>query len=266
MPLRRILRDHRTGRRRPGERQVIDAGVRGERAARLAPESGDDIERALGESDFRREFRDPQQRQARVLGRLDHAGVARRERPADAAPEDLHRIVPRDDVPGHAVRLAPGQHRVTGRIGNRLAVQLVGRPRVELEVARAGGGIGPRLLHRLAAVARLDPREFVGVIRDRARQRHQLPPAFGGRELSPCAVERRARGLHRGVDVGRVTSRDRRERLAVRRVDHRQFLAGQRRAEGAGDEVAGGGADRERRMGGVHAPIVGQQSKGVRLD
>ena len=47
-----------------------------------------------------------QQRQAGVLGRLDHAGVAGGERRAGAAAEDLHRIVPRDDVAGDAVRLA----------------------------------------------------------------------------------------------------------------------------------------------------------------
>ena len=58
------------------------------------------------------ELGDAQQRQARVLGRLDDAGVARRERAADRAPEDLQRIVPRNDVAGDAVRLAPRQHRV----------------------------------------------------------------------------------------------------------------------------------------------------------
>ena len=215
--LRRFLRDQRAGRRRAGERQVVDARMLREREPGLAAEPGDDVERAVGEAGAGRELGDAQERQARVLGRLDDARVARRERAAHAAPEDLHRVVPRDDVAGDAVRLAPRQHRVAGRVGNRLAVQLVGRAAVELEVARARDDVGARLLHRLAAIARLEPRELVGVVGDRARERHEPAALLDRRELAPRAVERRARGAHGRVDV-RPRRRARSTRTACRRT------------------------------------------------
>ena len=166
----------RAGRGRARERHVLDAGMRGERRAGHAAETGDDVERALGQADLRGELGDTQQRQARVLGRLHDTGVARRERTADRAAEDLQRIVPRNDVAGDAVRLAPGQHRVARRIGNGVARELVGRAAVELEIARAGRDIGARLAQRLAAVARLEQRELVRMIEDGARE---LAPAGG---------------------------------------------------------------------------------------
>jgi hypothetical protein len=62
-----------------------------------------------------------------------------------------------------AVRLAPGQHGVTRRVGNRFAGELVRRAAVELEVAGAGCDIGTRLLERLAAIACFDLRELFGM-------------------------------------------------------------------------------------------------------
>ena len=139
-------------------------------AASAAPasraEPGDDVERARGQARVRGELATRKQRQARVLGRLDDARVARGERAADRAAEDLHRIVPRNDVAGDAVRLAPRQHGVAVGVGNRLAVQLVAGAAVELEVAGAAPRVGARLLQRLAAVARLEQRELVGVVDD----------------------------------------------------------------------------------------------------
>ena len=218
MPLRRLLRDRRARRRRAGERDVVDAGVRGERRARLAAEPGDDVERAVGQPAAGRELGDAQQRQARVLGRLDDAGVAGGERAADAAPEDLQRVVPRDDVAGDAVRLAPGEHRVALGIRQRLAVELVAGAAVELEVAGAGDDVGARLRHRLAAVARLEPGELVGVVGDRARQRRELAPLVRRRQPAPRTVERAPapRGPPRRRPARR---RARSRRTACRRTD-----------------------------------------------
>ena len=67
-----------------------------ERRARLLAEPGHDIERAFGKPGLRRELREPQRREAGVLGRLHHAGVADRERGGDGAAEHLARIVPRE--------------------------------------------------------------------------------------------------------------------------------------------------------------------------
>ena len=62
---------------------------------------------------------------------------------------------------GDTVRFAQREHRVTLLIGQCFAVQLIAGASVELEVARAGGGIGARLFQRLAAVARFELRQFL---------------------------------------------------------------------------------------------------------
>ncbi len=155
------LRHAPSGVRRTGERDVVDARVLRQRLPGLCPQAGDDVQGAGGQAGLRAEFGRAKQRQAGILGRLHHAGVARRERRAHRSPEDLHRVVPRNDVAGHAVRLADRHHRVAVLVGNGLAVQLVGRSRVVLEVARERGRVGASLADRLAGVARFELREFL---------------------------------------------------------------------------------------------------------
>ena len=82
---RRPRRPTRRSRGDPVNETMLDAGMRGERRARLAAEAGDDVERAVGQADLRGELGDAQQRQAGVLRRLHHARVAggeRRRRPS----------------------------------------------------------------------------------------------------------------------------------------------------------------------------------------
>ena len=116
VPLRGCAGDRRAGRRRACERQVLDAAMQGERRAGLVTQTGDDVERALRQADARGQLGHPQQRKTGILGRLHDAGVAGGKRSADGAPEDLQRIIPRNDVAGDPVRLAPGQHRVPGGV------------------------------------------------------------------------------------------------------------------------------------------------------
>ncbi len=239
--LRGRLRDRGAGNGGTGERDVIDAGMRGQRRAGLGAVPRDDVQRAFRKADLGREFGDAQQRQARVLRGLDHAGVACGEGGADAAAEDLHRVVPRHDVPGHAVRLADREHRHAGLVRDGLAVQLVGRAGVVLEVARDGGRIGSPLLQRLAGRARLELREFFVVRGDGLRQLHQQPPALGGGHAAPRPVERVADGAarrgHGRVDVRGGAARDAGESLAVRGIDHVDRLSGRRRDPAVVDEV-----------------------------
>jgi hypothetical protein len=63
-----------------------------------------------------------------LLGRLQHAGVAGGERRADRAADDLHRVVPRDDVAGDAVGLAQGVDGVAGAKGMVSPVSLSAAP------------------------------------------------------------------------------------------------------------------------------------------
>jgi GNAT superfamily N-acetyltransferase len=121
-------------------------------SAAPASPSRHDVQRAGREAGLLGDAREGQRGEAGLLGRLEHAGIAHRQRRADAAAEDLHRVVPGHDVAGHAVRLAPGERGVAVQVGDRLAMHLVGRAAVELEVARQRDGIGAALLERLADI------------------------------------------------------------------------------------------------------------------
>jgi hypothetical protein len=55
-------------------------------------------------------------------------------------------------------------------------MQLVRGASVELEVARARRDVRPRLLQRLAAVARLDQRQLLGAVEDRQSEPRERAP------------------------------------------------------------------------------------------
>jgi hypothetical protein len=215
--------------------------MRRQRGARFGAVARDDVERAFREPDLRGEFGDAQQRQAGVLGGLHHARVARGERRSDAAAEDLHRVVPRNDVPGDAVRFTHRQHRHSRLVRNGFSVQLVGGARVVLEVAGDRGGVGASLLQRLAGRARFELREFLVLRRHRRGELHQQATALRGRHPAPRSVERLAhRSARRGdrrIDVGGRAAGDPRERTAVGGIDDVDRLSGRRRDPSVADEV-----------------------------
>jgi hypothetical protein len=151
---------------------------------------------------------------------LTTAGIAGGQRAPDRAAEDLRRVVPGHDVAGDAVRHAQRHHRAAGRVGDGLAVQLVGGAAVVLEVARAGGDVHARLLDGLAGVAAFQFGQLGVALRDERGQAGQRAPALGGRHATPGPVEGAPRGGHRVVDVAPVTARQRREGPAGGRVDH----------------------------------------------
>ncbi|KAG1241180.1 hypothetical protein G6F68_016944 [Rhizopus microsporus] len=110
MVFRGGVRHHLARLRRTGERDVVDARMRGQRSAGFMAVAGDDVQRAGGQAHFGGDLGQLQQRQARVFGGLDHAGVARGQRRANATAEDLQGVVPGHDVARHAMRFAYGQH------------------------------------------------------------------------------------------------------------------------------------------------------------
>ncbi|KAG0736682.1 hypothetical protein G6F24_018247 [Rhizopus arrhizus] len=89
MVFRGGVRHHLARLRRTGERDVVDARMRGQRSAGFMAVAGDDVQRAGGQAHFGGDLGQLQQRQARVFGGLDHAGVARGQRRANATAEDL---------------------------------------------------------------------------------------------------------------------------------------------------------------------------------
>ena len=231
------LLDQRADLGAAGEADVVDAGVARQRVAHLVAVAGDDVERPGGEAHFGRQLRHADQRQARVFGGLDHAHIARRQRAAYAAAKDLHGVVPGDHMARDAVGLAPGEHAVAVRVGDGLAVELVARTGVELEVARQRNRVGPRLLGGLAAVALLQRRQLVRMLQDLGRELLQQSAAFHRGQLLPHRVVALAGCMHRRVDVVGVAALDLVEGLAVGRVDHRDRAARGRGHRGVGDVV-----------------------------
>ena len=164
-----------------------------------------------GKPDAGGELGDAQQRQARVLGRLHHAGVAGGERAADRAAEDLQRIVPRNDVAGDAVRLAPGQHRVARRDteSSRRGACRRRRRRTRSSARRRRRRRAPAS----AACRSRAPRAARARRRDRAIARDERARAarpFSAGASRPQAPSRAACAARdRGVDVGGGAARDR---------------------------------------------------------
>ena len=104
--------------------------------------------------------------------------------------------------------------------GERVAVQLVGGAAVIFEIARDGDGVGARLFHRLAGVARLELRDFVGVVFDEARRacESSRPRSEARRAGSRRRLEGAARGGDGEIDVGLVARGDRGERRRLPRA------------------------------------------------
>ena len=143
-------------------------GCAPQRCARFLAQARHDVERPGRQAGASAMRAKASAREAGLLGRLEHAGVAHRQRRADAAADDLHRVVPRHDVRRHAVRLAQRERGVAVGEGNGLAVHLVGGAAVELEVARQRHRVGAALLQGLADIQRLEPRQFVGLLQHSA--------------------------------------------------------------------------------------------------
>ena len=198
-----------------GKADVVNARMAGECIADFVAVAGDDIERAGRKTDFRGQFRHAQQRQTSVFRRFDDADIARRQRAGHAAAKNLHRVVPRNDMAGHAVRLAPGHHAVAVEIGNGVAVQLVASAGVKLEIAGQRQRIGPGLLGGLAAVALLDQGQFFGMLDDFDGQPHQQPAAFSGAEPAPDQRKAVAGAAHCHVNIVRIAALNLVKDLAV---------------------------------------------------
>jgi hypothetical protein len=178
-----------------------------------------------------------QRRQAGVFRGLEHRRVAGRQRTHHRAAEHLRRVVPGQDVRGHAVGLAQHHHVEVVQVGDLLAVQLVGRTAVVLEVARRHADVVARLADRLAGVACFQLRQILVLIQDELGHAHQHPPAFGGGAAAPLAVHGRAGGGHGAVDVGGRAAGNLVEGCARARVDDRQGVAVRGGEPLAADEV-----------------------------
>ena len=224
---------------RAGEGDVLNAGVFGERGARFGAEAGHDVERAGGQAGLLGEISKGERGEAGFFCRLENAGIAHRQRRADRAADDLHRVVPWYDMAGHAIGFAQCVDGVAFEIGDGFAMHLVRRAAVEFAVARQRDHVVAGLGEGFAHVERFEQGERVGVLEHKLAKTGEDAAAFHGGGGAPVALSRAVGGGDGGVDVGRGATCDGGKRGAVGRVDQVERVAGGGRHPGAVDQAEG---------------------------
>ena len=182
---------------RAGERDLVDAGVARRARRPVSPAPGDDVDHARRQVGLLADLGEGQRGERRGLGRLQHDGVAARQRRRDLPRQHQQREVPRDDLPGTR-RAAAGRGRARRRPACRPSrrSRRSGRP-------TSGRSTSRDLLDRLAVVDA-----------SRARPARASAPGWCGRcgrgtwPAPPRSEPAQPRcgpagGGHGGVDVGR---------------------------------------------------------------
>ena len=201
---------------RAGEGDLVDVGVRHDRAAGVAG-AGDDVDDARREVGLLADLGEEQRGQRGGLGRLEDDRVAARQGRGDLPRQHQQREVPRDDLAGDAER------------GRAVAgvLELVGPAGVVEEVRGDDRDVDvARLLDRLAVVDRLQDGELAAALLDDPGDAVEVLGALGARHPRPDAGVGAAGGLHGRVDVGVAGLGDLGEHLLGGGVDRLERLAG----------------------------------------
>ncbi len=234
--------------------------MRRKRGARFLAQAWHDIERAGGKARLPRQIGERERGEAGFLRRLQDAGVAHRQRRADGAAGDLHRIIPRHDVAGDAVRLAQSVNGVAVEVGDRLAHDLVGGAAVELHVTRHRQRVGAPLPDRFADVEGLQPGELLDAGPDEIAEPRQEAAAFGRAEPPPVPGERAFGRVDRGVDIGGLPAGNRADLRAARGILERQKLVRLRPHPAPVDEAL---VDLEPGEAGSHLSSPAERGRGT---
>ena len=177
---------------RAGEGDAVDVHVQRERLARRLAEARHDVQHALRKARFHRELRDAKRRERRLLGGLQHDGIAGRERRArassrpSAAGSSRARSRRRRR---HGSRVMSASDSCAGR--RDLVVDLVDRLGVPGDAVRGRRDVDlHRVRDRLAHVQRLEQRELLAVLADQLGEAQQHLLARGRRAARPGAAPR----------------------------------------------------------------------------
>src|SRR5579884_1079919 len=232
-PLQRAcgeLHDPAPGGGRPGERDLVDAGMRDQGLARRRPGAVDHVHHARRQArHVVEEAYQRLRRGRRLLRRLDDGRASGRERGAQLAHREVDGVVPRDDQRADSDRLRDRQVEDGGR--RRAGDLALDRPGGAGEVAELVRGAThlavEREADRLPHLARDELRDLLRLRVEPRAQLEQHGRAVRGAPVLPVAlVERAPRRRNRTVDslrVGRgrpaedaaVGGRARLERLAL---------------------------------------------------
>ncbi len=222
--------------RRAGERVVLNVWMVQEGVSGFLPKSRNDVQGTRREAHFHRQLPQIERSLRGFLSGLEDTGIAHRQCPANGASDDLHRIVPRDDMARDPMRFAHGQDRVTLQIRDRFAVNLVRRTAVEFKVAGAGAGIHPRLLERLAHVAGFEFGKLILVLADELSEIGEQPSALHGGQAAPFTVQCGLRRFHSTMNIEGIAAGDVVKDFPRAGVNHRQGFSGVRSLPLVGDE------------------------------
>ena len=184
------------------------------------PEAGDQVDHPGWEAHLVDHFGELQQRGGRLLGGLDHHGVAGCQSRADLGRCEEHLGVPRDDGGHHPDGLADGKN-VKVRLVDWESVTLdfVGQPGVVAVVVGHVGRLAPGFDGQLAGVSRLDFAEVGGPTGYPVGEFEQQTAPVGCRHGGPVASGQGTPGCHHGpIYVGLCGSRSGCPYLSVRRV------------------------------------------------
>ena len=196
----------RAGGDRAGEGDMLHPRMARKRRSGLRPQPRHHVQRPCGQACLRCQMGKGQRGEAGFFCGFQHAGIAHRQRRANRASDDLHRIVPGHDMAGDAKGFAQGEDGVTVHIGDGVAGDLVRRATVEFAVARQRHRIGARLGQRLADVHHLQRCKPVHALGYHLAEAGQDTATLGGAHLAPCALLRGLRCGNGGVDIGRLTA------------------------------------------------------------
>ena len=227
------------------------------RRTRFLAKARHDVQRARGESGFAGEVGERERGETGFLGRLQDASVSHRQRCADSAAGDLHRIIPRHDVAGDAVRLAQSVNGVAVEVGDRLAHHLVGGAAIKLHVTGHRQRVGAALPDRLADIEGFQLREFLDARFDQFAEPKKEPAALGRAEPAPVPGERPLGRIHGCVNVGASPARNSADLRAARGILERQKLVRLRSHPAPVDEALVG---LEPGQGGHSGPSVMPQA------
>ena len=190
------------------------------RARRFA-EAGDDVDDAGRKAGVVESWRQLQHRQRRLLGRLEHHRAARADRRRELPRGHQQRVVPRDDLPGDADRLAQREaHRVVGD-GHDVAVDLGREAAVVLEAGRDVGDVELGSTIGLPLLSVSSSAQLGGAVAHDLREPEEDPAALLRRRRPSTgpSSNARARGVDGAADVVRVAIRRPRDQLLGRRID-----------------------------------------------
>ena len=219
-----------------GEGDLVDAGMGGHRLADLLARAGQDVDHAGRDAGLERQLAEPDRGERGGRCRLEDERIAGRQRGGHLPGGHHQRVVPRDDRADHADRLAQrvGHDRRVDDVG--APVEVLRRPREQLQRRDRDLDLGGALPLRLAVVAALELGQLIGPLVEQLRQPVEHARPLGRARLRPRALEA-ARAAVTAASTSSVPRLgDRGELAAVGRVEGRERGAGSRVAELAVDE------------------------------